>query len=208
MEAYIFDLDGVLVDTAKFHYLAWKSVADSLGLYFDENINEKLKGVSRKRSLEIILEFNKVDFSDFNLENILIEKNEIYLGYINDIDDSELLPGAKKLLLECKERSIHVCLGSASKNAKLILENTRIIDLFDYIVDGNDVTKAKPDPEVFIKSSDYLGIKSEFCTVFEDSQAGIDAAIRAGMNVVGIGSDSILHGTDIIIKNLSEFKFK
>lgn len=205
MKAFIFDLDGVLVDTAKYHYLAWKEVADSLNLNFNESMNEKLKGVSRDKSLKIIIEENGRDLSEFDLSNILKIKNEIYLSYINKIDRNELLPGAESLLKQSKENGIFVCLGSASKNAKLILHKTKIYDLFDCIIDGNDVSNAKPNPEVFIKSSQILGIEHNLCTVFEDSQAGIDAAITAGMNTVGIGKNNALKGANIIIKNLAEF---
>jgi beta-phosphoglucomutase len=207
MKACIFDLDGVLVDTAKYHYLAWKTISDRFGFIFDEGMNERLKGVSRERSFEIIVENNNKEIEKFNVEDILEEKNSIYLNYINAIDHHELLPGAELLLKQCKKQNIYIALGSASKNAKLILTRTGIYDYFDVIVDGNDVKKAKPDPEVFQRACNILGLCGDDCIVFEDSTAGIQAAQKASMKTVGVGDKSILINADIVVNYLSEFDF-
>ncbi len=207
IKAFIFDLDGVLVDTAQYHYLAWLEIANSLSLHFDHGLNEKLKGVSRSHSLEIIFQRNQRDIRDCDIEAVLNRKNQIYLSYIEQIDSHELLPGAMEVLKSARSRSLKVCLGSASKNAKLILNKTGIYDLFDLIVDGNEVSKAKPDPEVFQRSCEHFGLIGPQCLVFEDSLAGITAAKTANMKTVGIGEKTILTTADTVIQNLSFFDF-
>lgn len=208
MSACIFDLDGVLVDTARYHFQAWLAVAEKYGLDFDSTLNEALKGVSRQRSFEIIVAHNRQRIEDYNVADILTEKNRLYLQFIASINATELLPGTIELLTACKEKGIYICLGSASKNAKHILAQTGILHYFDIIVDGNDVTRAKPDPEVFIKSSQQLGINNEECTVFEDSVAGIQAAKTANMKTVGIGDKHILTLADITIPDLRHFNLQ
>lgn len=208
MSAFIFDLDGVLVDTAKYHFQAWSAVADKYGLGFDAALNEKLKGVSRRRSFEIIVGHNNRAVDDYDVSEILSEKNRLYLQFIASINASELLPGTIDILAACKSHGIYIALGSASKNARYILEQTNILHYFDIIVDGNDVTKAKPDPQVFQLASRTLGLKNEECTVFEDSIAGIQAAKQANMHTVGIGDSNILTLADITIPDLSYFDFK
>ncbi|MBD3583116.1 beta-phosphoglucomutase [Flavobacterium selenitireducens] len=191
-KAFIFDLDGVIVDTAKYHFLAWRKVADSLGIEFTPEHNEALKGVSRVRSLEIILELGKAEATQEDKDKWLKQKNDDYLAYIENMDRSEILPGVMHVLDYLRENGQPIALGSASKNARIILEKTGIIDYFDVIVDGNDVTNAKPDPEVFERASRELGISNENSIVFEDSFAGIDAANIAGMTSVGIGEAKFL----------------
>ena len=173
---FIFDLDGVIVDTAKYHYLAWKNLADELGIQFTEDDNEKFKGVSRKRCLEILLEMGNISVSKEQFDLWLQEKNEDYLKYISKMDKSEILPDVPKVLEYLKEKGIPMALGSASKNAVSILKKVELMSYFDAIVDGTQVTKAKPDPEVFLIAAKKIGVKPKNCVVFEDALAGIEAA--------------------------------
>jgi beta-phosphoglucomutase len=199
-KAFIFDLDGVIVDTAKYHYLAWKKIANELGIEFTHDHNELLKGVSRVRSLDIILGLGKVEASQAQKDQWLIQKNEDYLSYLVNMDQSEILPGVMTVLEFLKANHQPIALGSASKNARPILEKTGILSYFDAIVDGNDVSNAKPDPEVFLQAAQKLGISNENSIVFEDSVAGIQAANIASMTSIGIGEESIL--------NEAKFNFK
>ena len=192
-KAFIFDLDGVIVDTAKYHYLAWKKIATELGIEFTHEHNELLKGVSRVRSLDIILGLGEVDASQAQKDQWLIQKNEDYLSYLVDMDQSEILPGVMSVLEFLKANHQPIALGSASKNARPILEKTGILSYFDAIVDGNDVSNAKPDPEVFLQAAQKLGISNENSIVFEDSVAGIQAANIASMTSIGIGEANILN---------------
>ena len=191
-KAFIFDLDGVIVDTAKYHFLAWRKVAESIGIEFTPEHNEALKGVSRVRSLEIILELGKAQAQQHDKDKWLKQKNDDYLAYIENMDRSEILPGVMHVLEYLRENGQPIALGSASKNARIILEKTGILGFFDVIVDGNDVTNAKPDPEVFERAARELGISNSDSIVFEDSFAGIDAANIAGMTSVGIGEEKFL----------------
>ena len=202
-KAFIFDLDGVIVDTAKYHFLAWQKIADELGIEFTPEHNEELKGVSRVRSLDIILELGKMTASQEDKNKWLTQKNEDYLSYLVDMDMSEILPGVLPILRFLKENGQPIALGSASKNARPILEKTGIISYFDAIVDGNDVSNAKPDPEVFIQAAKLLGISNEDSIVFEDSVAGVQAANIAKMTSVGIGEESILHEAKYIFKDFT-----
>lgn len=200
----IFDLDGVIVDTAKYHYLAWKDLADELGFEFTENHNELLKGVSRLRSLEILLDIGKVQLSEEKKQEYLVSKNEHYLEYIHKMGPDEILPGASELLDALDDLGIHYVLGSASKNAPLILKQVNLLSRFAGIVDGNSVSKAKPDPEVFLIGAQKLNLKPEHCVVFEDAIAGIEAANRANMISVGIGDKKTLNQADYNFKDLTE----
>jgi beta-phosphoglucomutase len=191
-KAFIFDLDGVIVDTAKYHFLAWQKLAQELGIEFTPEHNEELKGVSRVRSLDIILELGGIQASQEDKNKWLIQKNEDYLSYLVDIDESEILPGVLPVLHYLKDKKQLIALGSASKNARPILEKTGILPLFDAIVDGNDVSNAKPDPEVFLRAAQLLNTSNEDSIVFEDSVAGIQAANIANMTSVGIGDATIL----------------
>ena len=199
-KAFIFDLDGVIVDTAKYHYLAWKKIANELGIEFTHEHNELLKGVSRVRSLDIILGLGNVEASQDQKDQWLVQKNEEYLTYLVDMDQSEILPGVMSVLEFLKANQQPIALGSASKNARPILEKTGILSYFDVIVDGNDVSNAKPDPEVFLQAAQKLGISNENSIVFEDSIAGIQAANIATMTSIGIGDAAIL--------NEAKYKFK
>ena len=202
-KAFIFDLDGVIVDTAKYHYLAWLKIANKLGIEFTNQHNELLKGVSRIRSLDIILELGKVEASQEDKNNWLIKKNEDYLSYLVDMDESEILPGVMPILKFLKEQNQLIALGSASKNAKPILEKTGTLEYFDAIVDGNDVANAKPDPEVFLQAAKLLGISNENSIVFEDSVAGIQAANMAKMTSIGIGNKEILYEADFVFEDFT-----
>lgn len=199
---FIFDLDGVIVDTAKYHYLAWKKLANGLGFQFTKEQNELFKGVSRKRCLEILLEIGNVEASQEQFDQWMVEKNEDYLAYIEKMDSKEILPDVPRVLKFLKERNIPIALGSASKNAKPILEKVNLLSYFDSIVDGNSVTKAKPDPEVFLIAASNLGINPKYCIVFEDAVAGIQAANAANMISIGIGDSDILHEASY---NFSDF---
>lgn len=192
-KAFIFDLDGVIVDTARYHYLAWQKLAQQLGIEFTPEHNEHLKGVSRIRSLDIILALGDIQASQEEKDKWLFDKNELYLSYLVNMDQSELLPGIIDTLMFLKENGQYIALGSASKNARPILEKTEIMQYFDAIVDGNDVTNAKPDPEVFLRACQLLFVSPEDSIVFEDSVAGVQAANSARMKSVGIGDKEILH---------------
>jgi len=202
-KAFIFDLDGVIVDTAKYHFLAWQKIAAELGIEFTPEHNEELKGVSRVRSLDIILALGKIEASQDDKNKWLIQKNEDYLSYLVDMDSSEILPGVFQTLQFLKENNQAIALGSASKNARPILEKTGIISYFDAIVDGNDVTNAKPDPEVFIQAAKLLGATNENSIVFEDSVAGIQAANIANMTSVGIGEAAVLKEAQYIFPDFT-----
>lgn len=202
-KAFLFDLDGVIVDTAKYHYLAWKKIATDLGIEFTHEHNELLKGVSRVRSLDIILGLGQVKASQEQKDQWLIQKNEDYLSYLVDMDQSEILPGVMPVLEFLKANQQPIALGSASKNARPILEKTGILSYFDAIVDGNDVSNAKPDPEVFLQAAQKLGISNENSIVFEDSVAGIQAANIANMTSIGIGEATILNEAKYIFKDFT-----
>ena len=202
--ACIFDLDGVIVDTARYHYLAWKRLTDKLGIHFTEEDNERLKGVSRMASLEIILEIGnrKVD-EDLKHEYATL-KNNWYIDYISKMTPDEILPGSLEFIKELRDANIRVAIGSASKNTPMILERVGILELFDAVADGNIISKAKPDPEVFLKAAEMAGIKPGKCTVFEDAVAGVQAALNAGMMCIGIGSPGILTQAHFVVPGLNE----
>lgn len=195
----IFDLDGVIVDTAKYHYLAWKRLANELGFEFTEEDNERLKGVSRMKSLEILLEIGNKDFDEKTKLELADKKNSWYVEYISKMDESEILDGVKDFLTNLRENGIKISLGSVSKNAMTILKNINLLTYFDAIIDGTKVKNAKPDPEVFLKAAEELSLKPEECCVFEDAVAGIEAAKRANMKVIGVGSNAILKDADKVI---------
>lgn len=204
MKGAIFDLDGVIVDTAKYHFLAWRSLAQELGFEFTEEHNERLKGVSRMRSLDILLEIGGVSATEEEKEEMARAKNERYVDYILRMDESELLPGAREYLMRLREAGVKTALGSASKNAELILNKLNITELFDAIVDGTKVAKAKPDPEVFLVACRELQLAPEECAVFEDAAAGVEAAKAAGIPVVGIGRPEALEQADQVVSGLHE----
>jgi len=203
-KGFIFDLDGVIVDTAKYHYLAWKNLANDLNIPFTEAQNEELKGVSRVESLRKILDWGRLSISEADFDSIMDGKNNKYLSYIANMNKEEILPDVKRTLDFLISKEQKIALGSASKNARPILEKVSLIDLFEAIVDGNNVTKAKPNPEVFIKAAAEIEVSSKDCIVFEDSIAGIQAANSAGMISIGIGDKEILFEADYVFKDFTE----
>ena len=199
---FIFDLDGVIVDTAKYHYLAWKNLANSLGFNFTEAQNEQLKGVSRVASLEILLQLGNVTLSEEKKQTLLIEKNKEYLEYVHQMTSDEILSGVNRMLTFLETNNIKFALGSASKNAPLILEKVGLIHRFSAIVDGNDVSKAKPNPEVFLIGAEKINMKPENCVVIEDAIAGVQAANSANMISIGIGDAKVLSEANYVFETM------
>jgi beta-phosphoglucomutase len=206
IQACLFDLDGVIVDTARFHYIAWRQVANDLGFDLSLGENELLKGISRMESLEIILSIGGVKLSEEEKVRRATEKNAHYLELCQQMTPDDTLPGVRVFLDDLKARSIKIGLGSASKNARVILERIDMLKYFETIVDGNRVTKGKPDPQVFLMGAEDLNIAPEHCVVFEDAVAGIQSAKSADMFAVGIGHKSILTEADIVVAGFDEFR--
>lgn len=206
IKGFIFDLDGVIVDTAKYHYLAWKQLANNLGIDFSEEENENLKGVSRLQSLEYILKLGNLEVKDEEKVKLAAAKNEWYVEYISKLNEDEILPGVVSLLESLKKNKIKIALGSASKNSIAILEGIKLMHYFDYISDGNSTNKSKPDPEVFLIAASGLELKPMDCLVIEDSIKGIEAAIAGGFLSLGIGESKHLgHAGNVLpdLKNTS-----
>lgn len=198
----IFDLDGVVADTAKYHYLAWKKLAEELGFRLDPSVNERLKGISRMDSLEIILEAGGIrNLSRGEKQRLAERKNRYYQEMIKEIGPSELLPGTVEFIKRLKRHNYKTALGSASKNGGVILKHLGIDTLFDVIIDGNQVSKAKPDPEVFIRAADEMGITYNDCIVVEDARAGIRAAHAKGMKCIGVGDRKVLSEADVVVED-------
>lgn len=192
MKALLFDLDGVIVDTAEFHFLAWKQASEKLGFDLTRAHNEKLKGISRSDSLKRILEWAGIGVSDEEFERIMYTKNQHYLALVNGMTEEDILPGVKDFIGVSRASGYLLAVGSASKNAPIILQKIGLEDDFDAVVDGNTVARAKPHPEVFTRAAELLGVPYERCVVFEDSEAGIDAANAVGMTSIGIGAAEAL----------------
>ena len=204
INACIFDLDGVVVDTAKYHYKAWKRMAKELGFDFTGEDNERLKGVSRMDSLEILLEIGNIQLTEDQKLDYAHKKNTWYVEDVMKMTPDDILPGVLNFFKELKNAGIKIALGSASKNAVPILERLNIIDKFDVIIDGTKTKKAKPDPEVFLLGAEGLKINPANCVVFEDAEAGVEAALNAGMYCIGIGSPNILGKAHKVMPNLNE----
>jgi len=204
MKAVIFDLDGVIVDTAKYHYLAWSNLAKELGFTFTKEDNELLKGVSRVRSLEILLGIGNITLSKDDFDSYASKKNDEYLNLINELTPSDILPGVKDFISNLKDNGYLISLGSASKNAVFILNHLGLTDSFDSIVDGTHVSKAKPDPEVFLTAANNLKVPPAECVVFEDAVAGIEAGKNAGMRVIGVGEEEVLNSADLVISTFEK----
>lgn len=202
IKACIFDLDGVLVDTAHYHFLAWQRLAAELGFEFTILDNEALKGVSRMASLDILLNKGNIIVDEDTKNKFAERKNRWYVEYIERMNENDLLPGVGPFLKACRERGLKLGLGSASKNAKTILTLTQLVDKLDVIVDGTCVSSAKPDPEVFLLAAKQLGVEPQQCVVFEDAVAGVEAAKRAGMYCVGIGKSEVLQDADLVVPSL------
>lgn len=199
----LFDLDGVLADTAKYHFLAWREIAGELGIEFTIKDNERLKGVSRERSFEIVLEVGNKTMAKEEQKKYCERKNERYLSYIQKMEADEILPGVREFLEDARKKGYLISLGSASKNSALILDRLNITHYFDAVIDGTKVTKAKPDPEVFVKGAEALGLSCDSCIVFEDAEAGIEAAHRGGMKAIGVGTKENLPEADVVIPGFS-----
>ena len=208
IEACIFDLDGVIVDTARYHFIAWRALAEELGFTFTEEDNEQLKGVSRMQSLEILLSIGGKQFPEKEKQAMAQRKNRLYVSYIEKMTANEILPGVREFLQELRSKSIKVALGSASKNTPIILERIQLWRMFDAVVDGNSVSQAKPNPEVFLKGAEWLRVQPEYCVVFEDAIAGIEAARNARMYCVGIGKPQTLGMADFVIPGFDGFTFE
>ena len=204
----LFDLDGVIVDTAKYHFLAWKKIAKNIGYDLTHEDNEQLKGVSRQDSLNIILDLANVtiDLEVFN--HFLIQKNDDYLLLIQSISPNDILPGIFEALTFLKDREIKIGLGSASKNAKIILQKLQLMDYFEIIIDGNIVIKGKPDPEVFLKGCNALNVPNDRCIVFEDAFAGIIAAKKAGMTAIALGDKKFFSNADFCYSDFTKLNVK
>jgi beta-phosphoglucomutase len=201
---FIFDLDGVIVDTAKYHYLAWRKTAQSLGFDLSLAQNENLKGVSRERSLRLILEWGQTQIDEDTFKTLMERKNTDYLAHIAQMGPEDVLPKVQETLLFLKGAGAKIALGSASKNARLILDKMKLRSLFDTIVDGNDVHTPKPDPEVFLTAAQQLGVPAEHCVVFEDAKAGVTAANSGGMYSVGIGKKEDLGHAHTVFRDFNE----
>lgn len=208
IKACLFDLDGVIVDTAKYHFNAWKKLANQLGIDFTEHENEKLKGVSRMESLQLILDWGGLQKTNQEMLELATQKNDWYVTMITKMNANEVLPGAVELLKELRANHIKIALGSASKNSVTILKKINLFNAFDAIIDGTKVSKSKPNPEVFLKGAMSLGVKPKNCIVFEDAEAGVEAAINASMRVVGIGTNDILHLADFVVDGLHQINYK
>lgn len=197
--AFLFDLDGVITDTARCHFTAWKALSDKLGLDFDEQVNQLLKGVSRRRSFEIILEHNGKAgaYSEAEMEALIYEKNQLYVAQITTLTPADILPGIPAFLAAARERGITMAVASASRNAPAVLERLGLTDAFDYVADAGKIARPKPDPEVFLDCAAYLGVEPGLCVGFEDSQAGIEAIHSAGMLSVGIGVEVVTRTPDL-----------
>lgn len=205
-KGFIFDLDGVITDTANYHYLAWKELASEVGIEIDEAFNETLKGIDRLSSLERILAFGgkESDFTEAEKESLAAKKNTQYLELLADLSPSDLLPGVADFLAEAQKQQVPCAIASASKNAPMILEKLGVAANFDAIVDPASLKKGKPDPEIFLKAAEAIGVKPADAVGFEDAQAGVEALNLAGIMAVGIVSDSELTGTALSVNDLRE----
>jgi beta-phosphoglucomutase len=205
INACIFDMDGVIVDTAHYHFKAWKRLAAELGIDLDEDFNEQLKGISRVDSLDRILDKGNLVLDGETKLRLMEKKNRWYLEYIEGMTPEEILPGTLELLHWLKDQSIRTALGSSSRNARIILDKTGLSEWFDVVVDGNMITLSKPDPEVFLKGASMLGLRPSEIAVFEDAVAGIEAARDGGFIVIGIGEPAVLGGADLVVPSLKQF---
>lgn len=201
IKGFIFDLDGVITDTAEYHYRAWKRLADEEGLPFDRQANEALRGISRRESLELILQGRS--YPEEQIQEMMERKNNYYLEFIREIRPQDLLPGAKELLIEMRQAGISTALGSASKNAADVISRLGIADLFDAISDGHSVTRQKPAPDLFLHAANQLGLEPGECVVVEDAEAGIVAARAGGFKSVGLGPSSRVGAADLVLESLA-----
>lgn len=207
IQACIFDLDGVIVDTAKYHFIAWRRLANSLGFDFTEADNEKLKGVSRMESLDLILQWGGLEADEATRRELAERKNNWYVEYISVMQPDEILPGVLDFLAELREKQIQIGLGSASKNARTIIHSLGLDHTFECIIDGAKHTKSKPDPEVFLLAAQELGVAPAHAIVFEDAEKGVDAALNGGFFAVGVGSPEVLGHAHFVIPGFEGLHF-
>ncbi|SHG95439.1 beta-phosphoglucomutase [Flagellimonas flava] len=204
IKGFIFDLDGVITDTAELHYEAWKSLADEMGWKFDRDVNDKLRGISRMDSIKVILDHNKTALEESKLEELATKKNDIYVASLDHMTPEDYLPGAKELLTHLRAEGFSVALGSASKNAIKVLQQLNANGYFDVIGDGNSVSKSKPAPDIFLYGSEKMSLQPDECIVFEDAESGIDAAKAGGFHSVGIGPEDRLGHADLRFDTMAE----
>ena len=203
-QAVIFDLDGVILSTDHYHYLAWKSIADEIGICFDAQINNRLRGVGRAQSLEIILENHRGILSDDEKRHYLDKKNALYRRLLENLSEKDLSEDVKETLNAVKRKGLLMAIGSSSRNTKLILKQVGLESFFDAVSDGTNITHSKPDPEVFIKAGRLLGVSPPYCLVVEDAKAGVEAAIAAGMDCAAIGDAVSYHTAQYELNKLSD----
>ncbi len=206
--AFIFDLDGVITETSEYHFLAWKTVCKKIGYDLTRKKNEELKGVNRNKCLDLIMEWGKIRLSEKEIESLLEAKNNIYKDYIKDLNENDVCEGVLNFINDAIKNNIKIALYSASRNAKKILCQLKIIDLFTVIIDGNNVSNAKPDPEGFKIAADLTKTNTKDCVVFEDSISGIEGANKLNMYTVGIGSRDVLKNADVVYKGFKNLKIK
>jgi len=205
IKGLIFDLDGVIVDTAHYHYLSWREISRDLNIDFTIKDNENLKGVSRIDSLNYILKLGSLSFNTEEKNNLLDKKNNIYKHSISSLGKKNILKGVEKILSKAKEKKMLLAVGSSSKNAKMIVEKLNLTHLFQAVVDGTMVKKTKPDPEVFLKAAKKMNLKSSECIVFEDAESGVIAAKKGGFHVVSVGNINIRNIGDVYVESLEDF---
>ncbi len=189
LQAFILDLDGVITDTAKYHFRAWKRLADEEDIPFTREDNEQLRGVSRRRSLELLLGEHIADYTEDQMQEMMDRKNGYYQTFLESITTDDFLPGARELIDEIKQRGFKVAVGSASRNTRIVLEKLQITDEFDGIADGHSVTRAKPAPDIFVHAAGQVGVPAANCAVVEDAESGVQAALTAGMVAIGVGPE-------------------
>lgn len=207
IKGFIFDLDGVITDTAENHFQAWKHLSDKLNINFDRKINEKLRGVSRLESLKIIFNDNNISIETYEIDRLLKEKNDYYVKSLKKITPNDFLKGSKELLINLKNKGFKIALGSASKNSKLVLNRLNALNFFDVIADGNSVSKSKPDPEVFHYACNKLSLSPKECIVIEDAKSGIDAGIKGKFKTIGIGPKDRVGHADVFFSSMSSLNF-
>ncbi|MEX0359590.1 MAG: beta-phosphoglucomutase, partial [Allomuricauda sp.] len=203
-KGFIFDLDGVITDTAELHYKAWKNLADEMGWDFDYEVNDKLRGISRMDSIKVILDHNRTTLDENTRAELATKKNDIYVASLDQMTSEDYLPGAKELLTHLRTEGFNVALGSASKNAIKVLQQLNANMYFDVIGDGNSVSKSKPEPDIFLYGSEKMKLQPDECIVFEDAESGIDAAKAGGFYSVGIGPKDRVGHADLRFDSMAE----